>query len=83
MRYDQFGNYHVNPMDRMAHDFNSSVPGLLGYRTQSGSGDKFRGREQIDIYDYTPYTDPAIPGAPAYNPYNPAPQPPWLNHEYS
>ena len=44
MRYDQFGDMG-HPLDRMAHKYNMTVPGLLGYRPQkSGMTEQF---EQI------------------------------------
>jgi hypothetical protein len=33
VRYDQFGDMG-HPIDRMAHQFNMTVPGVLGYRPQ-------------------------------------------------
>ena len=33
MRYDQFGDMG-HPLDRMAHKFNMTVPGILGYKPQ-------------------------------------------------
>ena len=37
MRYDQFGDMG-HPIDRMAHKFNMTVPGVLGYRPQTTKG---------------------------------------------
>ena len=37
MRYDQFGDMG-SPLDRMAHKFNMTVPGVLGYRPQKSQG---------------------------------------------
>ena len=74
MRYDHFGNYHVDPLDRMAHKFNTSVPGLLGYRTQRGGGDSPL-QETLESgyfsdYDYNRPPPGHTPGLP-YDPYNP------------
>lgn len=38
MRYDTFGNYHVDPTSEEIHNLNTTVPGLLGYRTQRAQG---------------------------------------------
>ena len=37
MRYDQFGDMG-HPIDRMAHKFNMTVPGVLGYKPQTTKG---------------------------------------------
>lgn len=41
MRYDQFGDMG-HPIDRMAHKFNMTVPGVVGYKPQkAGSSAQF------------------------------------------
>lgn len=41
MRYDHFGDTG-HPLDRMAHKFNMTVPGIVGYRPQkAGSSANF------------------------------------------
>ena len=37
MRYDQFGDMG-HPLDRMAHKYNMTVPGVLGYKPQTTKG---------------------------------------------
>ena len=38
MRYDTFGNYHVDPTAAKLHNFNTTVPGVLGYQSQRADG---------------------------------------------
>ena len=41
LRYDHFGDMG-HPIDRMAHKFNMTVPGVVGYRPQrAGMGENF------------------------------------------
>ena len=37
MRYDQFGDMG-HPIDRMAHKYNLTVPGVVGYKPQTTRG---------------------------------------------
>ena len=45
MRYDQFGDMG-HPIERMAHRYNTTVPGVLGYKPQK-SGET----EMFDTFD--------------------------------
>ena len=48
MRLDHFGDMG-HPLDRMAHKFNTTVPGVLGYRPQRmDSSENFESFDTLD-----------------------------------
>ena len=65
MRYEPRGNYG-HPLDRMAHKFNMTVPGVVGYRPQ---------RADAGAYPFEVDTSADLTGADIYEPPNNANQP--------